>query len=156
METANMSKRILVALLILIAAPAAAHEARIGDILILHPWARATPGAAANGAAYLKIENQGATHDRLIAAAADVAARVELHAHIVEDGVAKMRQVEAIDAPAGAAAELAPGGYHIMLMELKQPLKAGETFPLTLTFEKAGSIELQVAVEAAGATEPAH
>lgn len=116
-----------------------------GPITVKEPYARATIGQAKVTAAYMTIETTGAA-DRLVAAASPVAGTVELHAHLHEGGVMKMRQVEAIELAPGKPAVLETGGYHIMMLDLKQPLKAGETIPLTLTFEKAGKLELQVPV----------
>jgi hypothetical protein len=104
----------------------------------------------------MKIENHGHEDDKLVSAASDVAEMVQLHEHVMEDDVAKMREVAAIDVPMHGTAELKPGGYHIMLMGLKEPLVEYGSFHLTLTFEKAGSIEVEVQVEEAGATEPTH
>lgn len=139
-----------------LALPALAHDYKLGALEIDHPWARATPGAARNGAAYLKIENKGATADRLIGAEAAVAATVELHTHVHEGGVMKMRPSGPIDVPAHGAATLQPGGLHVMLIGLKAPLKEGDRFPLTLVFEKAGKLALEIQVEAvgAGASQP--
>jgi hypothetical protein len=150
-------KKVFAALLLaLLAAPASAHEIKIGDLVITHPWARATPGDAPNGGVFLKIENHGQADDRLIGAATDVAAKAEIHEHVMDNGVAKMRPVDAISVPAQGKAELKPGGYHVMLMGLKEPLMEYGTFQLTLTFEKAGSVDVEVQVESVGATEPAH
>lgn len=130
--------------------PASAQDSKLGDLMLDHAWARATPGAAKNGAAFLIIHNQGSTDDRLLSAASDVAGRVELHNHINNNGVMQMRQVEAIEVRAGGMAELKPGSFHVMMMGLKAPLKEGESFPLTLTFEKAGSTTIDVQVESVG------
>ncbi|GAB4365407.1 MAG: hypothetical protein Kow00114_22630 [Kiloniellaceae bacterium] len=126
---------------------ARAHDFTLGALKIDHPWARASAGPARNSAAFMTIHNAGDA-DRLLAAAADVSERVELHTHMMEGNVMKMRQVEAIEVPANGTAELQPGGFHVMLIGLKAPLKEGESFPLTLTFEKAGTITLDIAVEA--------
>lgn len=150
-------KRLLAAtLLILLAMPAAGHEVRVGDLSIVHPWARATAGAAKNGAVYMKIENQGDTDDQLIGMATVAAERVEMHIHIVENGTAMMRKVEAIDLPAHQTINFKPGEFHIMLFGVDPPLKEYDTFKMTLIFAKAGRVELEVYVEEAGATEPAH
>ena len=122
-----------------------AHEFTVGEMVIEHPWARATAAHQANGSAYLVVENSGEA-DRILGAASPVAGRVELHTHIDDNGVMRMRRVEAIDLPAGETA-LAPGGLHIMLFELGAPLVEGESFPLTLTLEKAGEVEVEVKVE---------
>lgn len=130
-------------------APAAAHEFKLGDLHVDHPWARASIGAAKAGAAYVTITNHGSETDRLVAAATPVARNASLHSHLMEDGVMKMRPVEAIEVAPGEPAVLQPGGLHIMLMGLNAPLEEGGSFPLTLTFEKAGSIEVEVQVEKA-------
>src|SRR5207302_11463713 len=103
------------------------------------------------GVAYLTIVNTGTADDRLIAAATPVAEKAEPHSTVTENGVMKMRPVQAVDVKAGGKAELKPGGLHLMLTGLKAPLKEGGTFPLTLTFEKAGAIETMVKIEKAGA-----
>lgn len=141
-------------MLMLVAGTAAAHDTKLGDLTIAQPWARATPGAATAGAAYLKIENHGQQDDRLVAASTPAAGKVELHVHAMDNGVATMREVKAIDLAAHATVELKPGGLHIMLMDLKQPLREQENFPLTLTFEHAGSVEVEVQVGNAGAMGP--
>jgi hypothetical protein len=109
--------------------------------------ARAVPPTAKTSAAYMIIENPGPEDDRLLAARAKVAARVELHTHVVEDGVAKMRELEdGIAVPAGASVALAPGGLHVMLMGLSRPLAVDDRFPLTLVFERAGEMTVEVEV----------
>lgn len=126
-----------------------AHEFKKGSLMIDHPVARTTiPDRP--GAAYATIKNMGMEDDRLIAASSPKAGRIELHTHIMENGIARMREVEGIDVPAGGTAELKPGGDHIMLFKLENALSEGETFPLTLTFEKAGDVEVTVNVEAMG------
>ena len=127
---------------------ALAHEFTAGDLTIDHPWSRATAATQANGAAYLSVTNSGAA-DRIVQASSPQAARVELHTHDMDgEGVMRMRQVEAIDLPAGETTALQPGGLHIMLLELESPLVEGDTFPLILTLEEAGAVELEVQVEA--------
>jgi periplasmic copper chaperone A len=152
-------KRLIAAALLLtagIAFPSYAHEYKLGDLRIGHPWARATPGHSPNGAAYLTLSTEGAQSDRLTSVATPVAAKAELHTHLMEGNVMKMRPVEAIEIAPGAPIVLQPGGLHVMLMGLKAPLKEGDRFPLTLTFEHAGNIEVEVVVEKPGAMEPAH
>ena len=138
----------------LIASPALAHDYKLGSLAIAHPWARATVGAV--GGAYLSIENKGGAADRLIGASSPLAKTVEIHNHITDGEIMRMRQVDGVDLPAGGKVELKPGGYHIMLMGLGKPLKEGERFPLTLQFEKAGKIEVEIAVDKPGASDPAH
>ena len=129
----------------------ASASAFAADISLDHPWSRATPAGAKVGAGYVTIKNTGAAADRLVSATADVAGHVEIHEMTVADGVMKMRQVSAIEVAAGKTAELKPGGYHIMFVDLKQPLKAGDTVKGALTFEKAGAIPVEFLVEAMGA-----
>ena len=119
---------------------------------VTQAWARATPGKSTIGAAYATVT--APTGDRLIAASTPVAGEAQIHQHTMENGVMKMRQVDAVPLPAGQAVTLSPGGYHIMLVDLKAPLVAGQSFPLTLTFEKAGTVETKVMVGGVGASGP--
>ena len=133
------------------AAPASAEDFKVGDLTISNPWARASAGNARNGAAYLmQIVNNGHDVDRLIAAAAPTAKKTELHNNITEDGIAKMRPVKAIEINPGEPSMLKPGGLHIMMMDLEKPLVPGTIFPMTLTFEKAGQVEVRVTVMEVG------
>ncbi|MDS4009815.1 MAG: copper chaperone PCu(A)C [Defluviicoccus sp.] len=132
-----------------------AHDYTLGDLRIDHPWARASAGAAANGAAYMSIATTGTAADQLVKADSPVADKVELHTHILDGDVMRMRPVSGITVNVGEPAVLRPGGLHVMLIGLKEPLKQGTQFPLTLTFEKAGTVTVQVEVEAASMpTEP--
>jgi periplasmic copper chaperone A len=128
-------------------AAAIAHEFRAGPITIDDPWARASIGATGNTAAYMKLENGGAAPDRLVAAKSDVAAHVSLHESRDDNGIMRMAPVAGIEVPAGGNAELKPLGLHVMLTGLNRPLKAGETFPMTLVFEKQGEVPVQVSVQ---------
>jgi len=134
------------------AAPATA-VVTIGDLRLAAPWARATAPAAMNGAAFLTLDNGGAT-DRLVAATADVSRVVELHTHVREGEVMRMRKVDAIEVTGGTTTRLEPGGLHIMLIGLHKPLAEGQRFPLTLTFANAGNVVVDVTVKAIGATDP--
>ena len=127
---------------------------KLGAMTVEAPWARASAGAARAGAAYLRIVNAGAEADRLLGASSPVAERVELHTHRMRDGVMRMRRIEAVAVPGNEAAELKPGGDHVMLMGLTGPLTQGGTFPLTLSFEKAGKITVPVAVRPVTARGP--
>lgn len=129
------------------AGTAFAHDYKLGAISIGHPWARPTaPGAA--GAAYLSLENSGGEADKLVSAASSVAGTTQLHQTIDEGGVMKMREAAGgVELAPHATVAFKPGGYHIMLMNLKHPLREGEHIPLTLTFAKAGSIGVEVYVE---------
>ena len=146
-------KKILCFVLTLAAAAlsvaARAQEFQHGGLLIVHPFARVSAGKT--GAAYLSIENRGKDADRLTAAASPVAASVELHEMKMDGSIMRMRQLPGVDLPAGGTVALQPGGNHIMLIGLKAPLKEGDRFPLTLTFAKAGTVEVEVIVEKPGA-----
>lgn len=127
------------------------HDAAVkaGDITIEQPFARATPAKV--GGVFLTLKNSGSAADKLLKAASPVAGNVELHTHIKDGDAMRMRAVENIPVPANGQTALEPGGYHIMLIGLKQALKEGGSFPLTLTFEKAGSVTVTVPVQKAGA-----
>lgn len=133
-------------LLAVLATPAVAVAQSASALRIEQPFARATAPTARAGSAYMTIVNSAAIGDRLLRAESPVAARVELHTIIKEGDVMRMREVPAIDVPANGKATLAPGGFHVMLMELKAPLKAGDTAPITLVFEKAGRIVVAVPI----------
>lgn len=125
------------------------------EVAVEAAWARPTAPGAKVGGAFLTLVG-GPRADRVLAASSPAAAVVELHTHIMEDGVAKMRAIPAIEVPAGGKVELKPGGLHLMLINLKAPLKAGETIPLKLRLEKAGEIDVQVPVAAQGPTAMGH
>ena len=113
---------------------------------IEEPYARATAGGQSVGAAYFRIVNQGQTEDKLLSVTADISASVELHTMMIEGDVAKMREVREIIVPPGQSVDLKPGGLHVMFLGLKAPLKEGNRFPATLTFEKAGEIKVDFQV----------
>ena len=137
-------------LLSMSAGPAAA-----GTVAVTEAWARAGTASAPTGAAYVTVRNTGNEGDRLVGAASPVAERAELHTHGMEKGVMTMQAVPAIELPAGGSVTLRPGGTHVMLIGMKQALTVGSRFPLTLTFEKAGAVTAEVAVQRAGAMGPA-
>jgi copper(I)-binding protein len=118
-------------------------------------WARASAGSAANGAAYVTLKG-GAEPDQLVGASTPVADMAEVHETTNDNGVMKMRPVPAMPVPAGKTVALAPGGYHIMLMGLKHPLVAGQSFPLTLAFARGGKVTLDVQVKGTGGQMGAH
>lgn len=135
--------------------PAIAHDYRVGDLRIDHPWSRATPPSARVGAGYLSLRNDGAVADRLVAASSPAAARVEIHEMRMEGSVMRMREMaQGLSIPAGAKVELKPGGLHLMLMELKAPLAAGTDVPVTLVFERAGRVDVTLKVEPATTRGP--
>ena len=140
------------AALCLAAGIASAHDYQLQSLRIDHPFARATPPGARSGGAFFTIENAGTRSVKLLGVASPAAASVELHQMAMEGGVMRMRSVSAVEVRPGDKLELKPGGYHVMLSDLKEPLKAGDKFPLTLTFEGAGTIEVSVEVENIGAT----
>ena len=128
--------------------PAFAQEMKLKDLTIEKPFARATAPHQPAGAAYVTIENKGKTADKLTGASSPVAQSVEIHTMTMEGNVMKMREVGQIELKPSSKIEMKPGdGYHLMLMGLQQPLKAGETFPITLTFEKAGKAEVKATVQ---------
>ncbi|MBV9836000.1 MAG: copper chaperone PCu(A)C [Alphaproteobacteria bacterium] len=131
--------------------PGVALAQSTSPLRIEQPFARATAPTARAGGAFMTIVNTGATADRLLRVETSVAARAELHTTTMEGDVMRMREVPGIDVPANGKATLAPGGFHVMLMELKAPLKAGDTAPLTLVFEKAGRIDVKVPIVPLGA-----
>jgi copper(I)-binding protein len=120
-----------------------------------HPWTRATPPGARTGAGFMQLKNAGAA-DRVVGASSPVAGRVEMHVTVREGDVMKMREVKGFDVPAKGSFELKPGGAHLMLMDLKQPIKKGEKVPLTLKLEKGGELKLELVAEEAGARAPSH
>lgn len=149
-------KPFVIALLLAFGSVTTAHAqgAPTPSMDVTNVWARATPAAAKSGAAYFTIVNKGASDDRLVAAESPVAGKVELHKTVNDNGVMKMLPVDAVTVKAGAKVTFRPGGYHVMLIELKQPLKEGDSFPLALTFEKAGKIDVTVKVGKVGGMEP--
>ena len=124
-----------------------AHDFKVGDLKIAHPWARPTVQGQMAGGGFLKVENTGKTADRLISGTTAASERLELHTMAMEGDVMKMRQVEGIDIPAGATVELKPGSFHVMFMGLKAPMKLGDKVPVTLKFAKAGEVTVEMWVE---------
>ncbi len=127
------------------------HHAAKQSITVQAPWARASAGMARAGAAFMTITNHTAHGDRLLAAQTNVSKRAELHTHIMEGAVMRMRSIPHIDIPAGKSVKLRPGKHHVMLMGLHNPLREGSHFPLTLEFEKAGKVQIKVMVKGAAA-----
>ncbi len=143
-------------LLAFAACAAFGHNHEKGDIQVRHPWARATPPGTTVAAGYLEIRNNGKEADRLLSASTPVAKRVELHVTEHSDHIAKMRQLRAFEVPGRERLTLSPGGAHLMLVDIVQPLKKGERFPLTLRFERAGELKVEVEVQELGARHPRH
>ena len=140
-----MHRSLLLGALVLAVSPARAQQ---GGVRIAHAWSR--PAMAGRvGVAYLTVTDDGAP-DQLVGASSPIATRVELHRSVVEHGVARMQAVSVLPVAPGKPAVLAPGGYHFMLLDLKQPLVAGHSFPLTLRFANAGTVATTVSVAPAG------
>lgn len=127
---------------------------RKGELEIDHPWARATPPGASVGGGYATVRNSGGSADKLIGASSPAADHVELHVMSMDNGVMRMRQVPSFDVPARGELTLKPGGNHLMFLGLKHPFKAGEKVPVKLHFEKAGEVEVQLAVGSMGQSVP--
>jgi copper(I)-binding protein len=153
-----MSRLIKFAVLaaMLVSGAAIAHDYQVKSLRVSNPFARATPPGARVAGAFMTIRNTGPEADRLVSVSSPVAGLVEIHEMAMEGGMMKMRALKGIDLKPGATVELAPGGYHVMLEDLKQPLKQGEQIPVQLTFEKAGVLEIKVNVEAMGAAAHTH
>ena len=143
----RISRAVVVAAALAFTGSIAAHDYVLQRLRIDHPFARATPPGARSGGVYMSIENRGTTADRLIRVASPAATSVELHSMAMDGNVMRMRAVAGIDIAAGAKVALGTSGYHVMLVGLAQPLTTGDRFPLTLTFEKAGSVDVSVFVE---------
>jgi copper(I)-binding protein len=122
------------------------------------PWVRGT--VATQKATGMFVQLTSAQGGKLVAGSSPVAGRVEIHEMAVVDGVMRMREISALELPAGKAVELKPGGYHVMLMDLKQPMKAGDIVPVTLVIEgadkKRETLELKASVRPLGQTKPMH
>lgn len=146
---------VLLTALLAAASLQAAGDVRRGDLTIRDASARATVPSQPAGGGYLTIQNGGGGADRLVGAASEVAREVQLHSMQMDGDVMRMRQVDGIDVPAGQTVALKPGGLHLMFMGLKSPLVAGTRIPLTLRFEKAGEVQLEMQVQPAGGP-PAH
>lgn len=137
-----------IALVLVLPCPALCADASMVDALrVDHPFARATPPGAKTGAVFFTVYNTRNEGDRLVRASTPIASGAVIHQMVTEGGVMKMRAVPSVEVRPGGRLELTPNGYHLMLVDLKQPLKAGEKFPLTLTFLHAGSILVSVSVE---------
>lgn len=145
----NIVRTLAVALAVAFSSPVFAHDYKIGDLVIDHPYARATPPGAPVGGGYMTVKNTGESADRLVGATVDFAGRVEIHEMKMSEGVMKMRRIEGgLEIPAGGEVVLKPGGYHLMFMKLSEQLAEGENRKVSLEFEKAGRIEVEFSVQA--------
>ena len=143
-------RRILIATTLFATLALGAHAQTASSLTVDNAWARTTTPAAQSGAIYVTVNDHGAP-DRLVGVSTPVAGSAEVHETIHDGDVMKMRPVTGLAISAGTPISMAPGGYHIMLTDLKRPLTSGQTFPLSLRFEKAGTVEATVTVKALGA-----
>ncbi len=141
----------------LLAVPSMAQDYKLGSLEITTPWTRATAPTARTGGGFMTITNKGTTADRLVSARSTASDKVEIHEMQMDGSVMRMRELaKGLDIPPGATVMLKPGSYHIMFMELKAPLAKDAKVPVTLVFEKAGSIDVQLNVQAMGAMPQGH
>jgi len=136
---------------ILIVGPASAHDFKIGQIEIKHPWSRPTPPSAPVAGGYMKLTNTGIEADRLVEVVSPIAERAEIHRSVVENGIASMRPTEGLAVDPGATVDFEAEKLHVMFIKPKSQLKDGEKFPATLVFEKAGRVEIEFMVQARAA-----
>lgn len=144
-----LNKFIVIAALLLPACFAHAHEYKAGELEIAHPWSQELPPNAPTVAAYFIIHNGGKTADRLLSVDSPIASKAELHEHVMQGDLMKMQQVPNVAIPAGENVTFAPMAYHVMLMNPsdRSLLTDGKRFPLTMHFEKAGDVTVEVAVQ---------
>ncbi|MFB9267917.1 copper chaperone PCu(A)C [Bradyrhizobium erythrophlei] len=139
----------------LVSAPVRAEDVKAGDLVITQAWSRATPNGAKIAGGYLTIENKGAAPDRLVGGSGEIAGKFEIHEMAVDNGVMKMRPLDkGLAIEPGKTVKLAPGGFHLMMFDLKGPLKQGDKVPVTLEFEKAGKVTVSLDVQGVGAQAP--
>ncbi|MBI3705726.1 MAG: copper chaperone PCu(A)C [Rhizobiales bacterium] len=138
-----------------LAQPACAVDFVAGNVKVSAPWTRVTPKGATVGAGYMSITNTGGAPDRLLGGAAEVASDFEIHEMRMDNGVMRMRQItNGLEIKPGQSVELKPGSSHLMFVGLKKPFVQGEHVKATLTFEKAGKVEVDFSVESIGAQRP--
>jgi copper(I)-binding protein len=141
-----MLDRLTIALLSLVLAGPVLAGSAADDIQVKDPWAREVPPNMTTTAGFLTLVNQGKVDHSLVAARSPVAGMVELHTHINDNGVMRMRPVDEMKVPAGGSTRLQPGGLHLMIMMLKQKIKAGDKLPVTLVFEDGSEKQIQAEV----------
>jgi len=156
LPTVPLAAALVAAVLAFGACAGLAQDYKLGSIEIEHPWARATPKGASVGGGYMRITNKGSAADRLLGGSVAFAKRLEVHSMTMERGVMKMREVkDGLEIKPGETVELKPGGYHLMFVDLTQPLAQGDRVKVTLNFAKAGTIDIDYVVEGLGAGAPA-
>lgn len=144
---------LLLMLLMLLSSNAFAHEYKLGPLVINHPWSRATPKGATVAGGYLKITNTGTTPDRFVAGSSDAGKRFEIHEMSMNGGVMKMRELkDGIEIAPGATVEFKPGSYHVMFVDIAKPFAKGDKVKASLTFEKAGKLDVEFWVGDIGGT----
>ncbi|WP_338662400.1 copper chaperone PCu(A)C [Pararoseomonas sp. SCSIO 73927] len=148
-----LTRRAAIAAIALAPALAAAQQPSSGGVAVEQPWMRAAIQGGTGGA-FLTLRNAGTGPDRLLSASSPAARAVELHTTVRDGDVMRMQPVQAVEVPAGGSVTLRPGGMHIMLIGLAEAARPGATVPLTLQFERAGAVSVQLAVQAAGASGP--
>ena len=140
---------LIAAALLLPACFANAHQYKVGELDIAHPWSQELPPNAPTVAAYFVIHNAGNTADRLLSVETTIAEKAELHEHVMQGDLMKMQRVPSVEVPPGGTVTFAPMAYHVMMFGLKDRslLQDGKRFPLTLHFEKAGAVPVEVSVQ---------
>jgi copper(I)-binding protein len=132
---------------------AAAHDYKVGTLQIVHPWTRATPKGSTVAGGFLKITNNGAAPDRLVGGSSPISGRFEVHEMAMDKGIMRMRMLkDGLVIKPGETVELKPGSFHVMFIDLKEPIKEGERLKGTLEFEKAGKVEVEYVAVAVGAS----
>ncbi|ART80748.1 copper chaperone PCu(A)C [Oceanisphaera avium] len=149
-------KVLLASALLLSSGATFAHNYQVGELEISHPWARPLPPVATVGVAYFTVSNTGEADDVLLSAQSPIAEKVEIHTHVKEGELMKMRKLDDLTIAAKEQQQLAPGGLHLMLMGLKEVPELGSRFPVTLNFKNAGKVEIEVAVDEATAEHAEH
>ncbi len=144
------------ALVFFFATSALASDYKVGSVEIANPWSRATPKGTHTAGGYVTIKNIGATPDRLVGGSVEIASRFQMHAMTMDQGVAKMRELKSVEIKPGETIEFKPGASHIMFVNLKRQLNKGEHVKGTLIFERAGTIQIEDAVEGIGAQSSGH
>ncbi len=147
-------RSLLPALALMLAATAAsAHEYKVGSLVINHPWSRATPKSATVAGGYLKITNTGTAPDRFVSGSSEAGKRFEIHEMSMDGGVMKMRMLkDGLEIAPGQTVEFKPGSYHLMFVDIAKPFEKGDKVKATLTFEKAGPVQVEFYVGDMGST----
>ncbi len=155
MTRSNLVRLVLTLALVQFAATTQAANYVVGSIHITQPWAQATPKGASSAAAYMTLTNTGGTPDRVSCVSSDASAKCQIHSMTMDNGVMEMRPVEGgLEIKPGETVTLKPSGFHVMLTDLKTPLEQGKTVEVTLRFEKAGTVKVELPITSLGASGP--